>query len=120
MNAHLAVLQIVADNLWLQSETDAPLEIYEPGAAWESLEYGAALSGATRVCFEKFFEPLMMPEGWENAEEIAICERWHALYNAMRENLTQCSVWKRDGNVYILGRLPDGTAGGLKTRVVET
>lgn len=120
MNNPLDAITKAADGLLLQSETDAPLVPYFPDAAWISFEFGAALSGAVRVNFDKYFDDKMIPEGWENADEIAICERWRVLYDALRANLTHCSVWKRDGFVYIMGCAPDGYAAGLKSKAVET
>jgi hypothetical protein len=119
-----------AEGLLFSSESDYPLTPFSlrgpapftPDALYEltSLPKSAPI---TRVDFDAFFAPMLSLSSGASAEARQRVGRFQKLAQLLRKNLSGIAVYKLGAvemPVFIVGRLPDGSFGGLRTTVVET
>ncbi|HYF03130.1 MAG TPA: nuclease A inhibitor family protein [Patescibacteria group bacterium] len=102
--------------LLYSSESDYPFEIIENVLPQQLLN-------AKEIEADHFFKNLTTEEDWFGKEEKAKAAQYTALYNLLKENLSELKVYKTgetDIEIYILGKSKSGTFMGLKTRSVET
>jgi len=124
-------LHQATQGLSFQSETDAPVvpcSISESGATISPetvLKTGNYPAGTPvkSTSVQSFFKNATQMQDWFNEEEKQTAERFQALVQLLKANLTGIKVFKvgdAEQDVYIIGKAPDGTIAGVKTKVVET
>ncbi|MBD2700286.1 nuclease A inhibitor family protein [Spirosoma sp. BT702] len=70
-----------------------------------------------------FWEPVIIDQEWYGDEEKARTEKFQQLKQALETDLSVRQVFRvgdSEIEVYLLGRLIDGTRAGIKTKVIET
>ncbi|TCZ68619.1 nuclease A inhibitor family protein [Flaviaesturariibacter aridisoli] len=128
MNPALTALAAAADGLFFISETDAPFEAFqvEPGEDTEAAL--RRLSGKEKTAPVEIQEAGYFFRNHTRApdpgpEADARAARFQALLRQLQQTLADLKVY-RVGTIqvdaFLLGSLPDGTRGGLRTRLVET
>jgi hypothetical protein len=126
----LAELGRAAEGLWYMSESDYPLEpVRLEGPEEPSHERLRELAGkgpdasVEMRSLEQFFRVAAVNIPREGTNEPASPGSFHAVVQALKENLTDIRVY-RVGEinipVYVLGKSASGNWLGLSTRVVET
>jgi hypothetical protein len=71
----------------------------------------------------EFWEPVLTDQDWFGEEEKAVLSRFKELQQEVERQLTDRQIFRGgriEIDVFLLGRKPDGSWAGLKTRVVET
>jgi hypothetical protein len=128
----MAGLEEASRGLLFQSEADYPLEPFliedtgeGPITAQRVLEVMGHPPSAPveEVAPERFFERATKEQEWHNEEERETVRRFRELVERLEESLTGIKVFKVgevERDVYVVGRTPAGSLGGVKTRVVET
>ena len=117
--------------LWM-SESDYPFEVL----IWEFGEKVLldnevvlkitkhALDTPIKVIeFDDFFQGVITPKGWHDAEESEMVNRYQELVRIMKQYLSDLKVYKVgkvEIDVYIIGRTNAGSYGGLATVSIET
>ncbi|RYY96674.1 MAG: sugar-non-specific nuclease inhibitor NuiA-like protein [Chitinophagaceae bacterium] len=130
MHPDLQHLHEAAQGLLYLSETDAPLEAFAlespdapPEAALPPLAGAAPGSPVERVELAHFFRNQVRTYEGDGPEAVHRATRFKALQQQLESTLRDVAVY-RVGSVkvdaFILGRLPDGSRGGLRTTLVET
>lgn len=125
-----AQLQQATAGLFWPSETDAGFEVVTwpdlDQVTTESLRDRLNLDPETPILiqdFYDFFQPVTQEQAWHNSEERAERERYQALVEFLRENLSNLQVFRVgevEIDIYILGQTPEGQILGLQTQAVET
>ncbi len=119
-----------ADGLLFSSEADYPLEpfVWTDTAPFspDILYKLTTLPPSTPVTKEDindFFAPMLDPASGDTPEARKRMTRFRKLVRLLRQYLSDLAVYKL-GSVemptFIVGRLANGTIGGLRTTVVET
>lgn len=126
----IAALAAAAAGLMVPSEQDAPLTPFvlpgrgplTPARLLAALGLPPGTPVETRS-LDSFFAPLTRMRPAQDAAERAQTARFATLAEQLVARLTDPAVF-RVGNVEVtvllLGRLPDGRVGGLRTLLVET
>ncbi|RYY67137.1 MAG: sugar-non-specific nuclease inhibitor NuiA-like protein [Chitinophagaceae bacterium] len=128
MNPDLTSLAAAADGLFFISETDAPFGVFqvEPGEDTETAL--RRLSGKDETAPVEIQEADYFFRNHTRSldpgpEADARATRFQALLQKLQQTLVDLKVY-RIGTIqvdaFLLGTLPDGTRGGLRTRLVET
>lgn len=71
----------------------------------------------------EFWEPVITEQDWYGDDEKATTARFGQLKNRLESELTGRQVFRvgeTEIDVYLLGRLADGTRAGIKTKTVQT
>ena len=71
----------------------------------------------------EFWEPVITEQDWYDDVEKAVTARFQQLRSLVECELTERQVFRvgeTEVDLYLLGRLADGTRAGIKTRIVET
>ena len=132
MDTPLALQRIkeAAEGLLYPSESDYPFEavLFEEETA--SLEERlTALSGkekgsfVERVTLAHFFRNAVNVYPDATPEQKAIAERFVHLEKMVQQELDSVAVYRIGGvqvDAFIIGKLPDGRYGGLRTKMIET
>lgn len=130
MRSDLQRIQEAADGLLFMSESDYPLQVVqlgqpagsmgetllqfsnkEPGSPIEKQELDYFFRNAARL------DPMATPVQQQTAH------RFQQLVKVLKEELTEIQVYRIgaiDIDAFIIGRLPDGTYAGLRTKLIET
>ena len=130
MRSDLQRIQDAADGLLFMSESDYPLQVVrldqhsasleevllrfsekEPGSPIEKQELDYFFRNAARI------DPMATPLQQETAH------RFQLLVKVLREELSDIQVYRVgevDIDAFIIGRLPDGSYAGLRTKLIET
>jgi len=119
-----------SDGLLFSSEADYPLEPFlwsdpQPFSAnaLYTLTKLPESTPITQVKFNEFFAPMVSldPEASEDAHNrVARSKKLIRLLRRMFRELTVYKLGTIEMPTFIVGRLADGTIGGLRTTVVET
>ncbi|GAA4337313.1 nuclease A inhibitor family protein [Flaviaesturariibacter amylovorans] len=130
MHPELLRLQEAAQGLLYLSETDAPLLAFEldgtgvaPEAALPALSDAPAGTPPERVELTHFFRNQVRAEEGGGPELSHRAGRFRSLQQQLEKTLAGVAVYRLGSvqvDAFILGRLPDGTVGGLRTKLVET
>lgn len=126
----LAPISKAAEGLLFSSESDYPLEPFSwtdptpfsPDALYKLTTLPQA-TAVTKEALNTFFAPMLHVDANGSADAHARVARFRSLIRVLRQNLKDLAVYKLGSvemPVFIVGRLPDGTIGGLRTTVVET
>ena len=73
--------------------------------------------------FDDFFQGVITPKGWHDAEESEMVNRYQELVRIMKQYLSDLKVYKVgevEIDVYIIGRTNTGYYAGLATVSIET
>jgi hypothetical protein len=123
-------LRNASQGLLFESETDAPLDVFEwPGEQGKPdksrvLELAGlpANAPAKTKSVDAFFKEATREQSWHDDEEKAQVQKFKQLVQTLKESLSDIKVFqagKTESDVYIVGRTESGWAG-LKTKVVQT
>jgi nuclease A inhibitor-like protein len=119
-----------ADGLLFSSEADYPLEpfvwtdpaSFSPDALYK-LTSLPPTTPVTKEDIDDFFAPMLDPASGDTPTARKRRTRFRKLVRLLRQDFSDLAVYKL-GTVemptFIVGRLADGTAAGLRTTVVET
>ncbi len=132
MKNTLEKLMKAAEGLFFLSESDYPFEtvafpVHKPeGSVVENLRIYLNLPETTPIEIQQlsyFFrnQTRDLPEFGE--EEKVIAQRFRDLEILIKQEIPDAEVYRigqRQIDAYLLGKLPDGTIGGLKTKQIET
>jgi len=126
MHPSLLQLKKEAEGLRYTSETDAPFEIFElsgemPQALFELVGRKDGLI-REQTLSELFRNAITVYPG-EGKDATARAERFRNLQNGINSLLTEIRVYRIGTtriDVFIAGKLPGGSWGGLRTFAVET
>ena len=132
MNATLDKLKKASVGLLFMSESDYPFETVAfspenlPVLSESKLLDALNLTAGTKVEKQEltyFFRNMTRDLPEYTAEEKARVIKFQELLNLLQQELKEAAVYRlgeRQIDAYILGKLPDGSIGGLKTRQIET
>ena len=124
-------IKILCENLYVMSETDAPLKVVE----WKkstSISSGIVAEKFKQsvenpleiLTFDDFFQNKTTPKDWYGDEEKATLAKFVALKDYLATKLSDIVVYKTTGSarreIAIIGKNEAGFYAGLKTYVVET
>ena len=124
-------IKTLCENLYVMSETDAPLKVVE----WKKVIFvsdeivaaklkQSAENPLETMTFDDFFQNKITPQTWHGEDEKATLERFVALKSYLAAKLSDIVVYKTTGDarreIAIVGKNADGFYSGLKTYVVET
>lgn len=126
----IANLTDLTDGLIYISETDADIIPFDLGeASGPSAEILAKAAGIDpTLSIEKpdtyqFFQRLMTPRDGYSAERLRACQRYEALYKALKDEVRDLTVFKFGDirvEIFIAGIDRNGHLIGVRTRAVET
>ena len=127
LHPHLQQIEQAAAGLRFISETDSPLlpvQLQSQDVITELLQ----LSGSVDLPVEKttldhFFRNAIKSFPGAPAQEVESARRFTGLKEILEKNLEGIAVYrigKIQVQAFIIGRLPDGSYGGLHTLLVET
>ncbi|RYZ19202.1 MAG: sugar-non-specific nuclease inhibitor NuiA-like protein [Chitinophagaceae bacterium] len=128
MNPALTTLAAAADGLFFISETDAPFEAFQVDPGEDTETALRRLSGKDEAAPVEIQEADYFFRNHTRAldpgpEAVARAARFQALLQKLQQTLAGLKVY-RVGTIqvdaFLLGTLPDGTRGGLRTLLVET
>ena len=128
MNATLAAIQQAADGLIFMSESDYPLEVVQLPAATDTIEEQLQVltqkqGPLEQQSLEYFFRNAVKEYPEASATQKQTAQRFQHLKELLQTTLPDVQVY-RLGEVqvdaFIVGRLPDGSYGGLRTKLIET
>jgi hypothetical protein len=130
MEPGLQKIKDAASGLLYLSESDYPFEEVCLGGSSSSLEERLlALSGKAKsvqveqITLEHFLRNMVKVYPGATPEQQQTAQRFQYLQQVLQEELTDINVY-RIGNIqidaFIIGKLKDGTYGGLRTKLVET
>jgi len=127
MHADLLLLQQMAEGLLYLSEGDYPFEVVDLGAVnstvAEKLVEISGKTGVEKVALPYFFRNMTKAETGAGEESLQKATRFVNLQNALQQKLADVAVYRLGSvqvSIYIIGRLPDGAFGGLKSTSIET
>lgn len=125
-------LKKASEGLLLVSESEAPFEPFH----WEDLKNSQIntetilqKTGRSKdtpievVDINTFFAVSTTEQDWQDSEEKAMVKRFQSLVSLLLNHLKDLKVYrlgKRNIDVYIVGKTPEGDLAGLATKVVET
>lgn len=129
MNPDLLKIKEASAGLYYLSESDYPFEVvqFDDTNHIESslieLSHLDKSSKVEKVTLEYFFRNMtkVYPESTDDQKMFAA--KFIMLQNMLQEELTDIVVYRVGEtriDAFIIGKLKDGTLGGLKTKVVET
>lgn len=130
MNEGLQKIKAAAEGLLYISESDYPFELVHLKATSVALEqHLIRLSNHTidakveQVTLEHFFRNMVKIYPDASSEQEMMALKYKNLQDVLLHELQVVTVY-RVGEVqfdaFIIGKLPDGSYGGLRTKVVET
>lgn len=130
MEPGLQKIKDAASGLLYLSESDYPFEVVDLGGSSSSLEERLlALSGKTKsvqveqITLEHFLRNMVKVYPGATPGQQQTAQRFQYLQQVLQEELTDINVY-RIGSIqvdaFIIGKLNDGTYGGLRTKLVET
>ena len=130
MEQALQKIKEAAAGLLYRSESDYPFELVHLKVPASSLEAELLLvatkstdAKVEKVTLEHFFRNMVKIAPDDAAEQKELVSKYQQLQSVLQEALPDVSVY-RIGEVlidaFIIGKLPDDTYGGLRTKVVET
>jgi hypothetical protein len=130
MHPDLERLSGAAAGLFFISETDAPLDAIEcpdkqtPPEAWVRQLAGGAPGTPVEIQeVDYFFRNQVREDEAGTSTDRERAKRFHSLMSLIHQVLPDAKVY-RTGSVqvdaFVIGRLQDGTLGGLRTKLVET
>ncbi|MHC0068142.1 nuclease A inhibitor family protein [Nostoc sp. UIC 10890] len=123
-------LRTAANGLLIMSESEYPFEVF----LWEDITPATPQKVIQQtnhsqdtpikiVGIDDFFQVSTTPEDWHGEEEKATVNKFQALVQTLKENLSNLQVYrlgKIEIDVYVIGQTPSGDSIGLSTKVVET
>jgi Nuclease A inhibitor-like protein len=124
-------IKILCDNLYVISETDAPLKAIEwkknttisSEIVAEKLKQSAE-NPLQILSVDDFFQNKITIKDWHGEAEKATVARFLSLKNYLSAKLSEVVVYKTTNNpraeIVIVGKNSEGFYAGLKTYVVET
>jgi hypothetical protein len=126
MQPDLEKLAAASEGLTYMSETDAPFEVVELGKLADPVKTLSGLypgAEVETVTLDHFFRHAVKVEPGSSSVVRTNAERFQALAALLKKSLGDIRVY-RVGTInidaLIIGRLADGSYGGLKTKLVET
>ncbi|MBD2341842.1 nuclease A inhibitor family protein [Calothrix sp. FACHB-156] len=123
-------LRLASDGLFMMSESDYPFENF----LWEDKAPVTPQKVVQQtnhpqdtpvqvITVDDFFSTATTPEDWHGEEEKAIVNKFQALVQTLKENLSNLQVYRlgsKEIDVYVVGKTPAGNLAGISTKVVET
>lgn len=124
-------IKMLCEDLYVTSETDAPLKVVE----WKKMSAisnevvaeklkQSAENQLEILTFDSFFENKTTAKDWHSEEEKATLTKFVALKTYLSSKLSDIVVYKTTGDarreIAIVGKNVEGFYAGLKTYVVET
>lgn len=119
-----------SDGLLMMSESEYPLEAFlwsvTPPATPEKVIQQTNHPQDTPIKIveiDDFFQVSITPEDWHGEEEKATVNKFQALVQTLKENLSNLQVYRlgnKEIDTYIVGETPAGNLAGLSTKVMET
>ena len=130
MNEGLQKIKYASEGLFYISESDYPFELVHMKTASTLLEQELLLisnkgmdAKVEQVTVEHFFRNMVKVYSEASPEEKEIAAKYQQLQTILQQELGDVNVY-RVGEIwvdaFIIGKLPDGSYGGLRTKVVET
>jgi hypothetical protein len=129
-DASVTRLQKSVEGLTFVSEQDAPWAAFgwqRPGkltpAAVRELGGHKPKEHLSEIPFDQFFAPLTKDQDWFGDEEKANAAKYRELVKALREELTDPTVYKvgkTEVTYYVVGKSKLGNWVGVKTEATET
>ncbi|MEH2364398.1 nuclease A inhibitor family protein [Nostoc sp.] len=123
-------LRTAADSLLMMSESEYPFEVFLwSGIAPATPEKVVQQTNHPQdtpikmVGVDDFFQVSITPEDWHGEEEKATVNKFQALVQTLKENLSNLQVYRlgnKEIDTYIVGETPVGNLAGLSTKVMET
>ncbi|MCC5667790.1 nuclease A inhibitor family protein [Nostoc sp. CHAB 5784] len=123
-------LRTAANGLLMMSESEYPLEAFlwsaTPPATPEKVAQQTNHPEDTPIKIvgvDDFFKVVTTPEEWHGEEEKATVNKFQALVQTLKENLTNLQVYRlgnKEIDVYVVGQTPTGNLAGISTQIVET
>ncbi|WP_234734097.1 nuclease A inhibitor family protein [Tellurirhabdus bombi] len=122
----------LTNGLYYPSESDEPIEYIEftyqaaPPLTVSQVKNLVLIPAdifMEEVAENEFWEPVLTEQDWYGEEEKAVLNRFKILQEEVNRQLADRQVFRSgriEIDVFLLGRKPDGSWAGLKTRVVET
>lgn len=112
------------------SESDHPLQVVQldhPSTSLEGslLEFSGKETGSSidKQELDYFFRNVARIDPMATPAQQETARRFQHLVKVLREELTDIQVYRIgevDIDAFIIGRLPDGTYAGLRTKLIET
>jgi hypothetical protein len=123
-------LKRASDGLLFMSESEYPLYVF----LWEGIAPAPPEKVVQQtphsqdtpveiVGVDDFFKVATTPKDWHGEEEKASVNKFQALVQTLKENLSNLQVYRlghKEVDVYIVGQTPTGNLAGISTQVVET
>jgi hypothetical protein len=128
MHPVLADITAAAEGLLFRSESEAPFEVVEwreekPEVMLPRLSGQHDGTFMETTSLDHFFRNMIRTYPGYSEEQCRNAKQFEALRNKLQQHLQDVLVY-RIGSIqvtaFIIGRLPDGSYGGLKTKLVET
>ena len=129
IDRELQEIQNAADGLYFISETDAPFDLVHFNTNSKSVEdYLKQVNNKKPAVIETrtlddFFKSSTTSYPTDTQEQSGRVQRFKFLKETLEHNLSEIIVYRIGQiqiDVYILGKIKDGTYAGLHTRQVET
>ncbi len=129
MNERIQKIKDAAEGLLYRSESDYPFELVQLNTS-SSLEQNLIQLSTNiknakveKVTLEHFFRNMIKVYPDDVAEQEMMALKYKNLQDVLQHELQDVTVY-RVGEVlvdaFIIGKLPDGTYAGLRTKMVET
>ncbi|MHC5747976.1 MAG: nuclease A inhibitor family protein [Nostoc sp.] len=123
-------LRTSANGLLMMSESEYPFEVF----LWEGIAPATPEKVVQQtnhpqntpveiVGIDDFFKVATTAEDWHGEEEKATVNKFQALVQTLKENLSNLQVYRlrhKEVNIYIVGQTPTGNLAGISTQIVET
>lgn len=123
-------LRTSANGLLMMSESEYPFEVF----LWEGIAPATPEKVVQQtnhpqntpveiVGIDDFFEVATTAEDWHGEEEKATVNKFQALVQTLKENLSNLQVYRlrhKEVNIYIVGQTLTGNLAGISTQIVET
>ena len=130
MEQALQKIKEASEGLLYRSESDYPFELIHTKALSVALEQELISSSnkgtdtkVETVTLEHFFRNMVTVYPDASAEQEMMALKFKNLQDVLLYELRDVSVYKIGNvqvDVFIIGQLPDGSYGGLRTKVIET
>jgi hypothetical protein len=114
--------------LFFPSETDAPIEVVSFEADSDVTDtlrqrHPDKANQLVEAQWEDFYNMYGARKDWQNEPQKQFAARFGEALDLLKENLQNVKIYRLGGvriEIYIIGKLKDGTFAGLKTSAVET
>jgi hypothetical protein len=126
----LQKIKQAAEGLLYRSESDYPFDTISLPHASNALEDQLQpLSGKGKdarievVTLEHFFRNMVKVYSDATPEQLQVAKRYQHLLQVLNEELSDCKVYRIGAiqiDIFLVGKLPDGTYAGLRTKAIET